>query len=134
MREIPHTHGAFEGVTLGPGGRELVLDYSDPDQGGTRLCFRYIISLDEHPRIVTGYGPEISYAGKKISFREIPPDVLQDASNWIEDNLEIARANCKDTLSRVLNEYTELLEPGRGDSRLQQKLSRKPSGQTSFGT
>lgn len=117
MTTAPHTYFSFEGITLAPDGRELTLDYSDPDQGGTKLCFRYAISLQSPPKLVTGYAHETDRSEREIGYNQIPQDVLRDAHDWLIFNLEIARASKKETLCRILTEYLEALSTESGPAR-----------------
>jgi hypothetical protein len=112
MAECMRTHFYFDGIALAMDGRELVLDYSDPDQGGTRLFFRYFVSRSTLPRRVTGYGPEIQGAGKEIKYEELPQDVVCDACDWLRSNIEAARSGNKEQLFGILSDYLRLLEMG----------------------
>jgi hypothetical protein len=133
MAEPKRTHAHFDGITLAPGGQELILEYSDPDQGGTRLRYRYLISLTAPPRLVTGYGPEIGTSGDEIGYQEIPEDVLCDGRDWLRSNVEIARAQVQDSLCSILSEYLKLLEPGENRSRPVPKSgAESPTSQRTF--
>ena len=116
MPDADRTHVSFDGIALTAGGQDLVLDYSDPDQGGTRLRFRYVISRKVLPRLITGYGPDIGYTGEEIGYYQIPPDVLGDAREWLKSKAEIAHASNKETIASTLLEYLEFLELGQSHS------------------
>src|SRR5258708_3518321 len=89
MRDYHHSH--FEGASIAPDGQSLLLDYFDHDQGGTRLCFRYIIPLHASPRLITGYAHEDSRSETEIRFGTIPRHVLSEAQGWLTWNSEAAR-------------------------------------------
>ena len=84
-------HQSFDGIILSADGNRLALDYSDPDQGGTRLYFRYILSLHSPPRLIAGYAPHGAGSEREISFDEIPAEVVGDARTWLKSNAETAR-------------------------------------------
>jgi hypothetical protein len=109
MPNAPRTYFWSNGISLAPDGRELTLDYSDPDQGGTRLCFRYVITPQSSPRLITGYAHESHRSPREISYDQIPQDVFSDAQHWLKSNLDLARASGKEMLSRILMEYLESL-------------------------
>ena len=130
---MPETraHSFFDGVTLAPEGRYLILDYFDPDQGGTRLSFRYTISLKGETWLATGYGLEEGRMGKEIAYEDVPKDVLQDASHWVKSNLGHVQDREKG-LFKILNDYSELLDPERRHTYLQRTTSKGLADQQSF--
>lgn len=112
----PHTYYWFERIALAPDGRELTVDYADPDQGGTKLCFRYVISLQSPPRLITGYAHESGRSESEIGYDQIPQDVFRDALDWLRSNAATARANNKEALTRILTEHLESLNQHRSVS------------------
>ena len=78
------THFCSEGITLSQDGGMMLLGYADPDQGGTRLYFRYIISPYASPRMATGYaGPGVG-PESEIAYREIPQDVSDSVTDFLK--------------------------------------------------
>jgi hypothetical protein len=93
----------------------MLLDYADPDQGGTRLYFRYVILPNASPRMATGYaGPGVG-PESEIADREIPKDVVEDACAWLENNMKVARegGQLRSPLYRMLARYLECLTEGK---------------------
>jgi len=76
-------HGRFDGAAITPDGRSLSLDYFDHDPGGTRFCFRYIISVHAPPRLVSGYTHEDSRLDYEITYERIPRHVFGEARYWL---------------------------------------------------
>lgn len=107
MRDYQHGH--LDGISLAPDGRELFLDYFDYDQGGTRLCFRYVLPLSASPKRITGYAHKSSRSEHKIGFGEIPLQIFRDAEDWLVGNAGFARAQQRDTLAKTLIQHLEHL-------------------------
>lgn len=114
MCDYRHSH--FDGVSLSPDGQELLLDYFDHDQGGTRLCFRYVIPLSAPPKRVTGYAHESSRSAHEIRFGEIPRHAFREAEDWLVTNAEVARAQHWDKLAKMLTEHIEHLRAHANDA------------------
>jgi hypothetical protein len=110
-----YQHSHFEGVSLAPNGCELLLDYFDHDQGGTRLCFRYVLPLGASPKRITGYAHESSRSEREIRFGEIPRHVFREAADWLIANAEIARTHQRDTLAQTLTHHLEHLRRHEND-------------------
>ncbi len=75
----------------------LLLEYSEPDQGGTRLLQRFYISINKEVEIETGYSHDINFQRKRIAVQEVPRKVFDDALDWITQQLE-----CRPS-GRILN-------------------------------
>ena len=115
VQDFKRTHFYSEGITLSQDGGMMLLGYADPDQGGTRLYFRYIISPYASPRMATGYtGPGVG-PESEIAFRELPKDVVEDACAWLENNTKVARegGQLRSPLYRMLARYLECLTEGK---------------------
>jgi hypothetical protein len=117
VKNSSNTYYWFDGIALAPDGRELILEYADPDQGGTKLCFRYIISLDSSPKLLIGYSYEIDRSEREIGYDEIPQDVFNNAHDWLVSNLETATKSNKDALVQILTKYLEIVDRHRVLSR-----------------
>ena len=68
----------------------LVLEYSEPDQGGTVLLHRFYIYENKKVEVKTGYLHDASLQKKRVSIRDVPQRVLKDALNWINQQLQCA--------------------------------------------
>lgn len=68
----------------------LFLEYSEPDQGGTRLLHRFYISQDKEIVVEDGYAHDERFQKEKIPAEEVPQQVLKDALDWITQQLESA--------------------------------------------
>lgn len=84
----------------------LLLEYSEPDQGGTRLLQRFYISKNKEVEIKTGYSCDKSFQSKKITLQEVPRKVLDDALGWVNQQL-----NCLPSgrILDVLNIFKDVL-------------------------
>ena len=80
-------HGRFEGAAVAEDGHSMTLDYYDHDPGGTRFCFRYVISDQAPPRLVSGYTHEASRLDYEIPFERIPRHVFSEARYWLTSRL-----------------------------------------------
>lgn len=66
----------------------LFLEYSEPDQGGTRLLQRFYISLNKLVEVETGYSHEEKYISRYEPITELPSQVSKDSLEWIARQLE----------------------------------------------
>lgn len=98
-------HSRFEGAALSPDGRALMLDYFDHDQGGTRYCFRYVLSAHKPPRLVSGYTHEHSNLDYEIPFERIPHHVLSEAKDWLDSYLKSPQDKPVDTTLTDLSSF-----------------------------
>lgn len=74
MERFDYQH--LDGVTIEPRGPALRLDYSEPDQGGTRLMIQFRIPTSGQPVQLSGYAFDPKLRERIISFAEIPPRVV----------------------------------------------------------
>jgi hypothetical protein len=105
MRDYHHSR--FEGASIAPDGRSLMLDYYDHDQGGTRFCFRYVISTHASPRLISGYTHEDSLLDYEIPLERIPRHVFKEAQGWLTSRMTV---DCDKLLTRTLVELSEYLK------------------------
>jgi len=101
-----------DGISISQSPISLVLDYSEPDQGGTRLCFRFRIPLsDELPSsLETGYSCE-GYKNKEIiEIDDIPDQVLNDAKDLLIKQIKMTKNTGKKDLYDILNKFRERIE------------------------
>jgi hypothetical protein len=66
----------------------LMLEYSEPDQGGTRLLQRFYISHDKEVEVEVGYSHDESFQRKQLPVKDVPQQVFEDASDWVTQQLE----------------------------------------------
>jgi len=107
MPEYHHSH--FDGVTITPQ-KELVLDYFDCDQGGTRLCFRYIFSLRCTPRLLMGYTHETKGSETRPEYGKIPPQVFADAQKWLSEQLIGGHSYNSDQLAGSFSKHLKFFD------------------------
>ncbi len=81
-------HSRFQGAAMAPDGRSLWLDYYDHDQGGTRFCYRYVLSSGAPPRLISGYTHETSRLEYEIPIERIPRHVFSEARDWLVAHIE----------------------------------------------
>lgn len=66
----------------------LILEYTEPDQGGTRLLHRFRIGANKEIEMGSGYSSDdIESTTKRVMPEEVPPRVWNDALNWIDQQL-----------------------------------------------
>ncbi len=85
MKRFDYQH--LDGVTIEAEGPALRLDYSEPDQGGTRLMIQFRIPCSGQPAQLSGYAHDPQLREREISFADIPPRVLTDATTWIQEQI-----------------------------------------------
>lgn len=66
----------------------LMLEYSEPDQGGTRLLQRFYISQNKEVEVASGYSHDENFQRKRVSGKDVPEQVFDDALDWITRQLE----------------------------------------------
>ena len=106
----------FDGVSIVKQGNELCVEYSEPDQGGTLLKYRYFVPKAVPSGAELLIRSEIGYTFDKRPHRQtylpiesLPERVCEDATIWLARQLEIARATGQDTTAVVLNDYITVL-------------------------
>lgn len=108
MRDYHHSR--FNGAALAPDGRSLSLDYFDHDQGGTRFCFRYVLSASAPPRLVSGYTHEHSRLDYEIPIERIPHHVFSEARDWLKTHLETHQDTAHSKALTELQNYLQARE------------------------
>jgi hypothetical protein len=66
----------------------LLLEYSEPDQGGTRLLHRFYISRNKEIEIETGYSHDRKFQRRRIEEKDVPQKVFNDALDWVTQQME----------------------------------------------
>lgn len=66
----------------------LILEYSEPDQGGTVLLHRFRIFKNKHVELETGYRHDINLQKNRVFITDIPQRVFKDALDWIVQQLQ----------------------------------------------
>ena len=84
----------------------LLLEYSEPDQGGTRLLHRFYIYQNRNVQTEVGYSHDERFQRKAISIEEVPRRVFSDALVWIAQQLECVPSG---RILAVLNGFQETL-------------------------
>lgn len=84
----------------------LLVEYSEPDQGGTRLLHRFYISQNREIDIESGYINDAKFQKKRIPLKDVPQQVCDDVLGWIDQQLQCRPA---DGLIKALNGFKELL-------------------------
>jgi len=85
MQDFSHQH--LNSISIKPD-ITLLLEYSEPDQGGTRLLHRFCISQNGEIAVETGYSHEDDFQKSRASVGEVPQQVFNDALDWITQQLE----------------------------------------------
>ena len=79
------TYQELKSITVEPD--TLILEYSEPDQGGTILLHRFCISQDNNVTIQTGYIHETTRQENHVLISDVPQRVLKDAIQWINHQI-----------------------------------------------
>lgn len=100
MERFDYQH--LDGLALESELCALRIDYSEPDQGGTRLMIAFRFYLDGRIEEISGYVQDRVHRTKAIGREKIPPRVLSDCSAWLQEQERLAgaRLNLKDILGR----------------------------------
>ena len=70
--------------------KTLTLEYSEPDQGGTRLLNRFRILDSKEVEVESGYNADTDFTTKRVPSREVPRRIWDDALNWIDQQFQCA--------------------------------------------
>jgi hypothetical protein len=101
MEKFDYQH--LDGFTLEAENAAIRIDYSEPDQGGTRLLHRFRFFANGRINRENGYAGDSELQTKDIGRDAVPPRVLSDGTSWIEQQTQIAAAHPKliETLNRI---------------------------------
>lgn len=106
MESLDYQH--LDGLSLESERASMRVDYSEPDQGGTRLMIQFRIPLSGQPSQISGYAHDSELTEREILFTEIPHRVLADARHWIQDQLE--KADSRTQTTAILRKFLEVVE------------------------
>lgn len=91
----------------------LDVQYSEPDQGGTRLLLRYRIPrrASRLPIMLSGYAHEGALGhGREVPWSELPSRVARDLLPWLASQRRAAQAARKAALDSFLADIESLVE------------------------
>jgi hypothetical protein len=108
MEQFDYQH--LDGLTLEAIGCALRLDYSEPDQGGTRLLHRFRIPIKGAIEIESGYTYDPSLSKREIAFAEIPPRVIQDAIVWLKQQHGYALSTGNSAIAETIAKFQERIQ------------------------
>ena len=108
MEQFDYQH--LDGLTLEAIGCALRLDYSEPDQGGTRLLHRFRIPIKGAIEIESGYAYDPSLSKREIAFAEIPPRVIQDAIVWLKQQHGYALSTGNSAIAETIEKFQERIQ------------------------
>lgn len=77
----------LDSVKIDPS-KALILEYSEPDQGGTRLMHRFRICANMGIEVHSGYVGDVDLKKENVLVTEIPRRIWGDALNWIDQQLQ----------------------------------------------
>ncbi len=103
MQNLEHQH--LDSIGIHPD-VTLLLEYSEPDQGGTRLSHRFRIFQNKEVEVDIGYLHAADFQKKRISIQDVPQRVFDDALDWIAQQLQCAPAG---GLLKALNSFQEII-------------------------
>ena len=84
----------------------LLLEYSEPDQGGTLLLQRFYISQNKGVEIETGYSHDANFQRRRIPRKEVPQHVFNDALDWIAQQMKCTPSG---KLLEILNGFRKAI-------------------------
>jgi hypothetical protein len=101
MERFNYQH--LDGLTLEADKAAIRIDYSEPDQGGTRLLHRFRIFVDGHVERENGYAGDRKLQTKEIKRDAVPARVIADAMSWIREQTTVGagRPQVIMTLNRI---------------------------------
>lgn len=85
------TYQHLDSIRIEPS-KTLTLEYSEPDQGGTRLLHRFRINSSKEVEIESGYVADTDFITKRVPAREVPSRIWDDALSWIDQQVQRAPA------------------------------------------
>ena len=106
MKNFTHQH--FDSIRI-ESDSTLLLEYSEPDQGGTRLLHRFRIFHNKVIEVEIGYLHDADFEKKRIPIQEVPQRIFQDALDWITQQIQCATS---DRLVQILNDFREIISTG----------------------
>jgi len=106
------TYQSLEQIEIDAIEATVDIEYSEADQGGTKLRLRFKIPRDRHQMIVvrSGYVHEGALKPQKsLAWSELPPRIGKDLLPWLAAQRLIARASEKQSLDRFLADVEHAL-------------------------
>jgi hypothetical protein len=107
-----------DGISIESSPPALVLDYSDPDQGGTQLQFKFRINYSESTEskfkttLEVGYAHEKEHSVEEITLNQFPQIVIEDALTWLREQFVISEESENKTLKGIISQFINLIENG----------------------
>ena len=84
----------------------VILEYSEPDQGGTVLLHRFRIFKNRGAERETGYRHDAELQKQGLSIAEVPQRVFKDALDWINQQMQCTSS---EGLLHVLSSLREVV-------------------------
>ena len=85
----------LDGLTLEPRYGAIRIDYSEPDQGGTRLLIRFRIYVDGRIERDSGYAHDSELRTEAIDRSKLPSRVIDDGLTWVQEQIKTGANNTK---------------------------------------
>ncbi len=104
MDSFDNSH--LDGISLEQSGEALRIDYSEPDQGGTRLVHRFRIFRNRNAEIEYGYAHDTNLQKNTVSLQDVPTRIFNDALNWIAQQ----SASKNQVLNELLSQFHKLIK------------------------
>ncbi len=113
MKDLDYQH--LDRISIDASTAELCLDYSEPEQGGTRLLYSFRIPSAagrqrvEEPTVTTGYAHDDHLTCQALAWRSLPLRVRRDATNWLVGQCDLARQSGRRELEAILADFQRAL-------------------------
>src|SRR5262245_29829030 len=93
----------------------LCVDYSQQDQGGTRLLLQFRVprragsAPGQLPILQEGYAHDAKLRERPLLWQDLPDRVRSEATAWLTQQRHIAETSNRDALVRVLADFEHVL-------------------------
>ena len=115
MSELPeHVH--LDGLAIDETDGVLLVGYSEPDQGGTRLLLCYRVPVkgprEAQPWLESGYTFDMELSRHTMPWEDMPSRLKTDAERWLVEQIEKAEESGKTSLAEKLSLYLRTVTEG----------------------
>lgn len=100
----------------------LTLEYSEPDQGGTSLLYRFHITQNGEVKTESGYLHDMDFKTKRVPINDVPLRVVDDALAWVVEQLRYAPSGL---LLTVLDSFQKMLSSAHRPNDQKQSASNR---------
>ena len=114
MEQFDYQH--FDGIIIEGSNGSIRVEYTEPDQGGTRLLIHFRFYLNGNVERDSGYSFDDKLKTDSITWEKIPTRVIADTLGWIDEQLKSGLKN--QNLIDALNRFKAVIKQKKPNQRV----------------